>query len=149
MTPMTTTGAGAAAPAGAGAGAGAGGRTPPVLRLYHDLLADRERLIAAHHRLLAEQNALLEQIDLLCARSTAEAGLDPPCDSAPALSPVQRQVLVLMAGGAKDGAIARRLNLSERSVRRQVESLTQRTGASNRFTLALAAIRIGWLPAGR
>lgn len=54
-----------------------------------------------------------------------------------------------MAGGAKDGTIARRLNLSERSVRRQVEALAQRSGASNRFTLALAAIRIGWLPAGR
>ncbi|MFD9166096.1 LuxR C-terminal-related transcriptional regulator [Streptomyces sp. NPDC059558] len=148
MTTMTTTGAGAAAPAGAGAGDG--GRTPPVLRLYHDLLADRERLIEAHHRLLAEQNALLEQIDLLCARSTAApAGPDAPGDSPPPLSPVQRQVLVLMAGGAKDGAIARRLNLSERSVRRQVESLARRTGASNRFTLALAAIRIGWLPAGR
>ncbi|MBP2034540.1 helix-turn-helix transcriptional regulator [Streptomyces avidinii] len=149
---MTTTGAGAGAGAGAGTaspvGAGAGGRTPPVLRLYHELLADRERLIEAHHRLLAEQNALLEQIDLLCARSTA-AGSDTPCGSPPPLSPVQRQVLVLMAGGAKDGAIARRLNLSERSVRRQVESLTRRTGASNRFTLALAAIRIGWLPAGR
>lgn len=146
MTTMTTTGAGAGS-AGP-AGAGAGGRTPPVLRLYRDLLADRERLIEAHHRLLAEQNALLEQIDLLCARSTAAAGSDTPCGSPPPLSPVQRQVLVLMAGGAKDGAIARRLNLSERSVRRQVESLTQRTGASNRFTLALAAIRIGWLPAG-
>ncbi|MFI1647421.1 response regulator transcription factor [Streptomyces avidinii] len=132
-----------------GAGAGSAGRTPPVLRLYHDLLADRERLIEAHHRLLAEQNALLEQIDLLCARSTAAAaGSDTPCGSPAPLSPVQRQVLVLMAGGAKDGAIARRLNLSERSVRRQVESLTQRTGASNRFTLALAAIKIGWLPAG-
>ncbi|WP_404952811.1 LuxR C-terminal-related transcriptional regulator [Streptomyces sp. 147326] len=124
-----------------------GGQVPPALRLYHELLADRERLMKAHHRLLAEQNALLAQIDLLCARSTA-AGPHSPCGSPPPLSTVQRQVLVLMAGGAKDGTIARRLNLSERSVRRQVEALAQRSGASNRFTLALAAIRIGWLPAG-
>ncbi|WP_030761863.1 response regulator transcription factor [Streptomyces sp. NRRL F-2664] len=124
------------------------GQARPALRLYQELLADRERLLKAHHRLLAEQTALLEQIDLLCARSTA-AGLDSACGSPPPLSPLQRHVLVLMAGGAKDGAIARRLNVSERSVRRHVESLSRRTGANNRFTLALAAIRIGWLPVGR
>lgn len=56
-----------------------------------------------------------------------------------------RQILVLMASGATDDAIARRLGLSRRTVVRRVAELLTRLGASNRFQAGVQASRRGWL----
>lgn len=58
---------------------------------------------------------------------------------------VHKDVLVLMAQGAKDEAIGRRLGISARTVRRSVADMLELSGADSRFQLAIAAVRLGWL----
>ncbi|NUT92630.1 MAG: response regulator transcription factor [Saccharothrix sp.] len=68
-------------------------------------------------------------------------------DRAPAngLSAVQQRIVRLAAGGFKDDTIARMLGLSTRSVRRHLEKLAARVGATNRLSLGVAATRLGWV----
>jgi DNA-binding NarL/FixJ family response regulator len=61
------------------------------------------------------------------------------------LPPEQDQVLRLVLTGMTDGAIARHLGISERTVRRHVGALLVALGASNRVALAVAAVREGWV----
>jgi DNA-binding CsgD family transcriptional regulator len=61
------------------------------------------------------------------------------------LPPEQDQVLRLVMTGMTDGAIARHLGISERTVRRHVGALLVTLGASNRVALAVAAVREGWV----
>lgn len=61
------------------------------------------------------------------------------------LPAVQRRILRLAAQGLKDDSIARVLGLSSRSVRRHMEKLADRAGASNRLTLGIAAAQLGWI----
>ncbi|AHH99289.1 helix-turn-helix transcriptional regulator [Kutzneria albida] len=56
-----------------------------------------------------------------------------------------RGILVLMASGATDEAIARRLDLSRRTVVRRVAALLEQLGATNRFQAGVQAARRGWL----
>jgi DNA-binding CsgD family transcriptional regulator len=56
-----------------------------------------------------------------------------------------RQVLTLMASGATDDAIARRLGLGRRTVVRRVAALLTRLGATTRFQAGVQAARRGWL----
>jgi DNA-binding CsgD family transcriptional regulator len=57
----------------------------------------------------------------------------------------QDGVLQLLLTGMTDTAIARQLDISERTVRRHVGALQERLGATNRVTLAVAAVREGWV----
>ncbi|MFI7647962.1 LuxR C-terminal-related transcriptional regulator [Micromonospora sp. NPDC049460] len=57
----------------------------------------------------------------------------------------QRQLLQLLAMGAKDESIARQFSVSARTVRRMIADLTDRVGASSRFELGVRAVRLGWL----
>ncbi|MCP3817998.1 helix-turn-helix transcriptional regulator [Streptomyces sp. A3M-1-3] len=54
-------------------------------------------------------------------------------------------VLTLLAAGATDEAIARRLGSSERTVRRIVAELMEQLGATSRFEAGVLATRSGWL----
>lgn len=66
--------------------------------------------------------------------------------SAPsALRPLERQLLAFLAAGLPDNTIADRLSVSRRTLTRHVERLMCASGATNRFQLALAAARNGWL----
>lgn len=56
-----------------------------------------------------------------------------------------RQIISLMASGATDDAIARRLNLSRRTVVRRTAALFDRLGATTRFQAGVQASRRGWL----
>lgn len=56
-----------------------------------------------------------------------------------------RQILTLMASGATDDAIARRLGLSRRTVVRRVAVLLAGLGATTRFQAGVQAARRGWL----
>jgi DNA-binding CsgD family transcriptional regulator len=70
-----------------------------------------------------------------------------PLDGNPTkLSRDQDQVLRLVLSGMTDGAIARHLGVSERTVRRHVGVLLERLQVNNRVTLAAAAVRDGWVP---
>jgi DNA-binding CsgD family transcriptional regulator len=57
----------------------------------------------------------------------------------------QDQVLRLVLTGMTDKAIARHLGTSERTVRRHVQALLEALGVTNRVTLAVAAVREGWV----
>jgi DNA-binding CsgD family transcriptional regulator len=65
--------------------------------------------------------------------------------SRPGLSAVQDQVLRLMLTGLTDGAIARHLGASERTVRRHVAALLEMLGVDNRIAAAVVAVREGWV----
>lgn len=66
-----------------------------------------------------------------------------PAGSAP--TRVEQDILALLAQGMKDDAIAHRLDLSVRSVRRVLNQLYERTGSESRFELGVKATRFGWL----
>ncbi|OKI47179.1 helix-turn-helix transcriptional regulator [Micromonospora sp. CB01531] len=92
-------------------------------------------------RVPALVDALLDWFELLWRRAVP---LDPPASAAAGgPSSAQLQVLRLAAAGFKDEAIARSLGRSTRWVRRQMESLEERLGATNRLTLGIAAARSG------
>ncbi|MEU7790256.1 LuxR C-terminal-related transcriptional regulator [Amycolatopsis sp. NPDC049159] len=61
------------------------------------------------------------------------------------LTPTQAKVLDLLATGMTDGAIARHLDVSERTVRRHVQGLLDALQADNRVAAVHAATRLGWL----
>ncbi|MEH6373408.1 helix-turn-helix transcriptional regulator [Streptomyces sp. KLMMK] len=67
------------------------------------------------------------------------AGIGPQLDTR------DRQILTLMASGATDDAIARRLGLGRRTVVRRVSALLTRLGATTRFQAGVQAARRGWL----
>lgn len=64
-----------------------------------------------------------------------------------AIRPSERRLLGLLAAGLTDDQVARVLGVSRRTLFRYLESLMARTGAANRFQLALHATRNEWLPA--
>ncbi|MFI9154147.1 LuxR C-terminal-related transcriptional regulator [Streptomyces sp. NPDC053367] len=61
------------------------------------------------------------------------------------LTPSDRRLLRLLAGGAADETVARELGISRRTLFRRLQILMARLGAANRFQLALQAQRAGWL----
>lgn len=58
-----------------------------------------------------------------------------------------RLAVVMLAQGQKDAAVARRIGVSTRTVRRWLALAMQTLGAESRFELAVEATRRGWLPA--
>lgn len=61
------------------------------------------------------------------------------------LSEREQAILTLMASGATDETIARRLGLSRRTVIRDVAKLLEQLGATTRFQAGAQAARRGWL----
>jgi DNA-binding CsgD family transcriptional regulator len=59
------------------------------------------------------------------------------------LSPQERDILALLANGAKDKTIANRLGCSERTLRRLMTRLMDKLGAESRFTAGVQAARLG------
>ncbi|MEV4558944.1 helix-turn-helix transcriptional regulator [Kitasatospora sp. NPDC049285] len=56
-----------------------------------------------------------------------------------------REVLRLLAAGLTDQAIGRKLEISDRTVRRLVADLTTALGAQSRFQAGVHATRLGWI----
>jgi DNA-binding CsgD family transcriptional regulator len=61
------------------------------------------------------------------------------------LSERDRTIITLMAAGLTDDAIARRLQLSRRTVVRRITALLDRLGATTRFQAGVQAANRGWL----
>jgi DNA-binding NarL/FixJ family response regulator len=59
-----------------------------------------------------------------------------------------RQVAALLARGIKDDALARRLNVSVRTVRRLVSATMDELRADSRFQAGVLAVRRGWVDPG-
>lgn len=61
------------------------------------------------------------------------------------LSKREREILTLMASGAGDDAIARRLGVSRRTIVRHIGRLLEHLGSTTRFQAGAQAARRGWL----
>jgi DNA-binding CsgD family transcriptional regulator len=86
--------------------------------------------------------ALRQYFEMLWSQATPVADVD----SGPgALGTKERAVLELMAHGLKDDAIARRLDMSVRTVRRCVSAVLEHLQVSTRFAAGAAAQRRGLL----
>lgn len=72
-------------------------------------------------------------------------GADRTPDDATGLTPTERTLLTLLAGGMTDEAAAKRLSVSLRTVRRQMAALMERLNATSRFEAGLKAAQRGWL----
>lgn len=71
------------------------------------------------------------------------ATVDEGDGSAPAAD--ERALIMLLAAGMKDGAIARHLRVSERTVNRRIAELIDRLDAHTRFQAGVQATHRGWL----
>ncbi|MCK0112058.1 LuxR C-terminal-related transcriptional regulator [Ornithinimicrobium sp. F0845] len=60
-------------------------------------------------------------------------------------SAVELELLRHFAQGRKDAAIARRMDVSVRTIRRTVTQLSERLGVSSRFELGARAAEMGWI----
>ena len=65
--------------------------------------------------------------------------------SAGGLQDVDRALLQLLTAGVKDQAIARRLDISLRTVRRRLANLMSEAGVASRFQLGMLAAQRGWV----
>ncbi len=63
-------------------------------------------------------------------------------------SPLDREVMRLLAEGNKDESVARRVGMSLRSVRRLIAHLSHELGAESRFALGVRCAERGWADAG-
>jgi len=66
-------------------------------------------------------------------------------ESTSGLTPLDRQILIMLGTGLTDEAAATRLGVSGRTVRRQVSSIMERLNASSRFEAGLKAAQRGWI----
>ncbi len=65
------------------------------------------------------------------------------------LTPMQRQLLALLADGATDAAAAKKLSCSERTVGRMVAALQSQAGVKSRLQLGVRAVQLGWIDPDR
>ncbi|MCO5994888.1 response regulator transcription factor [Actinoallomurus rhizosphaericola] len=91
-------------------------------------------LAAAIRRVLAGERV----IDPALAAAALSAGPNP-------LSPREREALTAAADGSTIGDVARKLHLSEGTVRNYLSAAIRKTGARNRIEAVRAAQRQGWL----
>lgn len=87
-------------------------------------------------------NAMREFFDLIWQRSVPWIERD---DADELLTPVQRQIVALMAVGHSDEELAEHLGVSLRTVRRHVAEVMEALHADTRFTAGIAAARAGLL----
>jgi DNA-binding CsgD family transcriptional regulator len=96
--------------------------------------------------LLVRRSALFDVLAGLfemCWRSALPLDLD--VDGAGPVRPSERRLLGLLAAGLTDDQVAGALGISRRTVFRYLESLMARTGTTNRFQLAVHAMRNEWI----
>jgi DNA-binding CsgD family transcriptional regulator len=135
-------------PAGLGQHAGVTIRTAATLPARLVVL-DRSRALVSTADTAAENVLVTDRglVALLCAmfeRIWVDARpFDRPSDG---LTDQQSTALRLLADGHTDEAIAKRLGVSARTVRRMVTGLMTRLGARGRFQAGVHAVQAGWLP---
>lgn len=97
----------------------------------------REVVGAARHAGVAPRN-------FLCS-GLADAMMRRVNDDRPRLSKLEAEVLDLLAEGLGTGAIAKKLYMSESTVKSHIAKIYQKLGATNRAQALVTAMRIGLL----
>jgi DNA-binding NarL/FixJ family response regulator len=105
----------------------AGARAYLLKNLLHTELLDSIRAVHAGKRLLSPE---------LSFRVAEHAGQD-------ALTPAELAVLRLIADGGSNKQIARRLGVTEETVKNRVKSILEKLGAEDRTQAAMIALRRG------
>jgi DNA-binding NarL/FixJ family response regulator len=105
----------------------AGARAYLLKNLLHEELLDSIRAVHAGRRLLSPE---------LSFRVAEHAGQD-------ALTPAELAVLRLIADGGSNKQIARRLGVTEETVKNRVKSILEKLGAEDRTQAAMIALRRG------
>ncbi|MFD9128601.1 LuxR C-terminal-related transcriptional regulator [Kitasatospora sp. NPDC059571] len=95
--------------------------------------------------LVVRDRAVLAVVRELFEYFWAAAWVPPDLLGRPLPDDRHREVLRLLAAGLTDQAIARKLEVSERTVRRLVADLTGDLGAQSRFQAGVHAARQGWI----
>lgn len=135
-------------------GAGAAVRVVPACPLYMNILdrtvtvvavgADprgRDGDVILHSPLVAA--CFLQVFEHGWATGRPHTGASGPGHANGAYTPQEREVLGLLAAGAKDEAIARRLGCSERTLRRLMTQILDKLGVQSRFAAGVRAARLG------
>jgi DNA-binding NarL/FixJ family response regulator len=84
-------------------------------------------------------------LDPAAARALT-AALRAPRSAAEALTPREREVLVLLAGGGTNRQIGRHLGVAERTARTHVSSILAKLGLASRTQAAMWAVKEGLVP---
>ncbi|RWK40076.1 helix-turn-helix transcriptional regulator [Mesorhizobium sp.] len=109
------------------------------------LIAAAARLAAAGYRISGEGRPLSDRHDDFVFHDDDLSDGEPVDDSAgrPALSPRESEVLALLAEGAPNKVIARRLNISVHTAKFHVAAILIKLGAANRTDAIAIAMRQG------
>jgi DNA-binding CsgD family transcriptional regulator/sugar-specific transcriptional regulator TrmB len=129
-------------------------RTAPLLP-PRMLIYDREVALipidpddTARGALCTREPGMLASLTALYERAWEAAvplGADRTTDPHTGLSPLERNLLKLLASGLTDESAAKRLGVSLSTVRRQMAGIMERLGATSRFEAGLKAAQRGWL----
>ena len=114
------------------------------MALTHDILEHelQDAVIVHPHALLQALDYLFEALWNRAVPLPFGRSDGPPSDGP---DEQDRAILALLAAGSNDAAIAHRLGIGIRTVRRRLARLEEAAGASTRFQLAIAATRRDWL----
>ncbi|MFE6236003.1 LuxR C-terminal-related transcriptional regulator [Cellulosimicrobium sp. NPDC057862] len=126
---------------GPGAGSAVEHRVAPALPLSLVALDDTVVLVARPDR----TRAVTDRDAVLALRALAESEWDRARAADDALAPSEDTLLRLLAEGKTDTAVAARLGVSPRTVRRHAAGLMGRLGATSRFEAGARAAQRGWI----
>lgn len=122
-------------------GPGVEHRVAPALPLTLVALDDTVVLVARPDR----TRAVTDRDAVRALRALAEAEWDRARAADDALAPSEDTLLRLLAEGKTDTAVAARLGVSPRTVRRHAAGLMGRLGATSRFEAGARAAQRGWI----
>lgn len=133
-------------------GRGAFVRTAPSLPVRM-IIFDRAAAVVSRHPLNPDHGALIVQstglisalVGLFEAYWDRGSALPLVDGTTEMLSAMEKDILALLGVGMKDEAIAHKLEVSVRTVRRALTQLYERTASESRFELGAKAARLGWL----
>jgi DNA-binding NarL/FixJ family response regulator len=112
----------------------------PVARARLRLLADGALSIVGEAADLPQARVAGGDADAFLVAAVAEAADQPPAE---ALTPREIDVLELLAEGLSNKGIARRLGISDQTVKFHVASITGKLGAHSRTAAVRLAVRRG------
>ncbi|MBD5785588.1 response regulator transcription factor [Cellulosimicrobium terreum] len=124
----------------AGDGVPANLRVDPHLRLTLVVLDSTAVLVALPGR----TRAVVDRVAVHALRTLAESTWEAAQPDL-GLAPDEQAVLHLLAEGKTDTAVANRLGISPRTVRRVASTLMVRLGATSRFEAGVRAAQRGWI----